>query len=65
MRWVGQCQYAFDMMCERALSREAFGRKLAGHETVQNWIADSAAEMQAARLMTLQAAWNIARRGVL
>jgi len=63
MRWLGQGRRAFDMMCERALQREAFGKKLAGHETVQNWIADSAAEMQAARLMTLQAAWMIDTQG--
>jgi len=63
MRWLGQARRAFDMMCERAISREAFGHKLAGHETVQNWIADSAAEMQAARLMTLQAAWMIDQGG--
>src|SRR5439155_936758 len=52
MRWLGQARRAFDMLCERALQREAFGKKLASHQTVQNWIADSAAEMQAARLMT-------------
>ncbi|HLZ25885.1 MAG TPA: acyl-CoA dehydrogenase family protein [Chloroflexota bacterium] len=63
MRWLGQAKRAFDMLCERAVSREAFGKKLAGHETVQNWIADSAAEMQAARLMTLQAAWMIDTHG--
>ena len=51
------------MLCERSLQREAFGKKLAGHETVQNWIADSAAEMQAARLMTLHAAWVIDTHG--
>jgi acyl-CoA dehydrogenase len=63
MRWLGQARRAFDMLCERALQREAFGKKLAGHQTVQNWIADSAAEMQAARLMTLQAAWVIDTQG--
>src|SRR6266704_1744908 len=57
MRWLGQARRAFDMLCERALQREAFGKKLASHQTVQNWIADSAAEIQAARLMTLHAAW--------
>ena len=36
MRWLGQARRAFDMLCERALQREAFGKKLAGHETVQN-----------------------------
>src|SRR6202163_4281444 len=59
MRWLGQGRRAFDIMCERALQREAFGKKLAGHQTVQNWIADSAAEMQAARLMTLHAGWVV------
>ncbi|MEP7105107.1 MAG: acyl-CoA dehydrogenase family protein [Chloroflexota bacterium] len=63
MRWLGQARRAFDMMCERALQREAFGEPLARKQTVQNWIADSAAEMQAARLMTLQAAWMIDKYG--
>jgi len=64
MRWLGQARRAFDMLCERSLQREAFGKKLASHQTVQNWIADSAAEMQAARLMTLHAAWVIDTQGV-
>ena len=63
MRWLGQARRAFDMMCERALQREAFGKKLASHQTIQNFIADSAAEMQAARLMTLHAAWVIDTQG--
>jgi len=63
MRWLGQARRAFDMLCERALQREAFGKKLASHESVQNWIADSAAEMAAARLMTLHAAWVIDTQG--
>src|SRR5439155_26870894 len=57
MRWLGQARRACDMLCERAMQREAFCKKLASHQPVQNWIADSAAEMQAARLMTLHAAW--------
>src|SRR3984893_14903409 len=56
MRWLGVARRAFDMMCERAASRQAHGSLLADKQTVQNWIADSAAEMQAARLMTLHAA---------
>jgi acyl-CoA dehydrogenase len=63
MRWLGQARRAFDMLCERALQREAFGSPLAAKQTVQNWIADSAAEMQAARLMTLHAAWVIDQQG--
>jgi acyl-CoA dehydrogenase len=64
MRWLGVAKRAFDMMCERALQRHAFGGPLADKETIQNWIADSAAEMQAARLMTLHAAWKIDQIGV-
>ena len=59
MRWLGQMQRAFDLMCERALEREAFGGPLAEKQTVQNWIADSAAEIHACRLMTLDAAHKI------
>jgi acyl-CoA dehydrogenase len=63
MRWLGQARRAFDMLCERSLQREAFGEPLARKQTVQNWIADSAAEMHAARLMTLHAAWVIDSQG--
>jgi len=63
MRWLGQSQRAFDMMCERALSRYTHGSLLADKQTVQNWIADSAAEMHAARLMTLHAAWKMDQVG--
>jgi acyl-CoA dehydrogenase len=63
MRWLGQSQRAFDMLCERAVSRKLHGSILADKQMVQSWIADSLAEMTAARLMTLQAAWKIDRDG--
>jgi acyl-CoA dehydrogenase len=63
MRWLGQSQRAFDMMCERAVSRFAHKSYLSEKQTVQNWIADSMAEMHAARLMTLQAAWKMDKVG--
>jgi acyl-CoA dehydrogenase len=63
MRWLGVAHRAFDMLCERSLYREVRGGLLSEKQTVQNWIADSAAEMQAARLMTLHAAWTIDRYG--
>jgi len=63
MRWLGVSRRAFDMLCERALGRHAHGSLLAEKQTVQNWIADSAAQMQAARLMTLHAAWRIDAEG--
>jgi acyl-CoA dehydrogenase len=60
MRWLGVSQRAFDAMCERALYRPVRGGALLKDtQTVQAWIADSAAEMQAARLMTLHAAWKM------
>uniref|UniRef100_UPI003561B239 acyl-CoA dehydrogenase family protein n=1 Tax=Paraconexibacter sp. TaxID=2949640 RepID=UPI003561B239 len=63
MRWLGVSARAFDMLCERATYRYAFGSTLAEKQTVQNWIADSAAQMQAARLMTLHAAWKMDTQG--
>ena len=56
MRWLGQMERAFELMCSYALEREIGGAPLAEKQTVQNWIADSAAEIQACRLMTLDAA---------
>jgi acyl-CoA dehydrogenase len=59
MRWLGQMQRAFELLCSYSLAREAFGSRLADKQTVQNWIADSAAEIHACRLMTLDAAHKI------
>jgi acyl-CoA dehydrogenase len=64
MRWLGVARRAFDMLCERSLYRYAHGAALSQHQSVQNWIADSAAQMQAARLMTLHAAWVMDTEGV-
>jgi acyl-CoA dehydrogenase len=61
MRWIGQMQRAFDLMCARSLERTAFGEPLAEKGTVQSWIADSAAQITACRLMTLDAAARIDR----
>jgi len=63
MRWLGVSRRAFDMLCERSLYRQTRSGPLADKQTVQNWIADSAAEMQAARLMTLHAAWVMDTQG--
>ena len=64
MRWLGVSRRAFDMLCEYSLLREAHGSTLSEKQTVQNWIADSAAQMDAARLMTLHAAWKMDTEGV-
>ncbi|HXQ90312.1 MAG TPA: acyl-CoA dehydrogenase family protein [Acidimicrobiales bacterium] len=63
MRWLGQSQRAFDMLCERAVSRQLHGSLLADKQMAQAWVADSMAEMSAARLMTLHAAWKMDRDG--
>ena len=59
MRWLGQMERAFELMCERSLERVAFGGPLSEKQSVQNWIAESAAEIQACRLLTLDAAQKI------
>jgi alkylation response protein AidB-like acyl-CoA dehydrogenase len=59
MRWLGQMQRAFELMCAYALTRETSTGPLAEKQTVQNWIADSYAEIQACRLLTLDAAHKI------
>ncbi|MDE3024477.1 MAG: acyl-CoA dehydrogenase family protein [Acidobacteriota bacterium] len=59
MRWLGQMQRAFELMCAYSLERSAFGGPLADKQTIQNWIAESAAEIQACRLMTLETAHRL------
>jgi alkylation response protein AidB-like acyl-CoA dehydrogenase len=59
MRWLGQMQRAFEIMCTYALKRQVGGAPLAEKQTIQNWIADSAAEIQACRLLTMHAAHKI------
>jgi acyl-CoA dehydrogenase len=63
MRWIGMAQRAFDMLCERATYRVSHGSLLGEKQSVQNFIADSAAELHAARLMTLHAAWVMDTQG--
>ncbi len=65
MRWLGICKRAFDLMCSRASKRiiAPDGRTLATKQIIQSWVAECAAEIQAARLMTLNAAWKIETQG--
>jgi acyl-CoA dehydrogenase len=56
MRWLGQAQRAFDLMCERANSRRAFGSTLGEKQQIQAMIFETAAEIQSSRLLTLAAA---------
>jgi len=65
MRWIGICERAFDIMCRRAAQREvAPGRLLGGQGMVQAWIAESRAEINAARLMVLDTARKIDSEGI-
>lgn len=59
MRTVAQVRLAFDMMCERALSRQSHGKVIAEHQMVQEAIADSYAELNMLRLLVLWTAWTI------
>ena len=57
MRWIGICERSFDLMCQRASDRSISpGRKLLDEGVVQNWIAESRAEIDAARLLVLKCA---------
>jgi len=60
MRWIGICERAFDLMCEYAAHRELSPGVLLGtRQTVQEWIAESRAEIDAARLLVLRTATKI------
>jgi acyl-CoA dehydrogenase len=61
MRWIGVAQRSLDLAAERALTRETFGEPLSARQTVQNWLADSAIELYASRLMVLHSAYLIER----
>ncbi len=64
MRWIGICERAFDLMCQRAVSRQiAPGRPLSGLGPIQNWVAESRAEINAARLLVIEAARKIDAQG--
>ncbi|MFJ5757732.1 acyl-CoA dehydrogenase family protein [Neobacillus sp. NPDC093182] len=59
MRWLGVMNRSFDLMLDYAHKRKTRGKPLAEFQTIQNFIADSAAEISACRLMTLHAAWKM------
>jgi acyl-CoA dehydrogenase len=64
MRWIGICERAFDLMCEWAATRRSTPeRTLGSRQIVQVWIAESRAEINAARLMVLETAWKIDHEG--
>ncbi|MBS2020778.1 MAG: acyl-CoA dehydrogenase family protein [Deltaproteobacteria bacterium] len=64
MRWIGICERSFDLMCKHVVSRQLSpGKPLALKGPVQEWIAESRAEIDAARLSVMHAAWSIDKHG--
>lgn len=63
MRCIGAAQHALELMCRRVSTRVAFGKPLAQQGVIQQWIAESALEIEQARLLTLKAAWMIDTAG--
>lgn len=64
MRAIGQAEYALELMCRRALTREAFGRPLADLGANHDIIANARMEIEMARLLCLKAAWMMDTQGV-
>ncbi len=56
MRTIGAAERALEMMCDRLLSREAFGKTLAEHSVWEERIAEARIEIEKCRLLTLKAA---------
>ena len=64
MRWIGICERALSLMCRRAATRRLdIGVHLSDKQTIQNWIAESRAEINASRLLVMQAAQTIDEAG--
>jgi alkylation response protein AidB-like acyl-CoA dehydrogenase len=64
MRWIGICERVFDVTCRRVATRKIDGDKpLGSRQIAQAWIAESRAEIDASRLMVLNAAWTIEKKG--
>jgi acyl-CoA dehydrogenase len=63
MRSIGQCEVALELMRERALERRTFGKYLRDHANISDMVAYSRLEIDQARLLVLQAAWQIDQHG--
>jgi acyl-CoA dehydrogenase len=57
MRLIGMAERAIELMCRRAVAREAFGKALAQQGVVHNWIADARVAVEQLRLLVLKTAW--------
>jgi acyl-CoA dehydrogenase len=64
MRWIGIAERALDLLCRHATSRRlSASAMLSDQQVIQHWIAESRADIDAARLLVLQAAWKIDQVG--
>ena len=60
MRWVGIAEKAFDLLCQRSVTREMEpGVMLGEKQFIQGFIAESRVEIDASRLLVLRTAHNI------
>lgn len=57
MRLIGMAERAVELMCRRAVDRQAFGRPLAAQGVVREWIADARVQIEQLRLLVLKTAW--------
>jgi acyl-CoA dehydrogenase len=63
MRLIGMAERAIALMTERAQNRSTWGTPLSEQGVVQTWIADARTNINAARLLVLQAAWRMDTEG--
>jgi acyl-CoA dehydrogenase len=63
MRAIGQAEKALELLCRRAMSREAFGKRLVDLGANYDIIANARMEIEQARLLCLKAAWMMDTQG--
>jgi acyl-CoA dehydrogenase len=57
MRTIGAAERALELLCQRALARTTFGRRIAERSNVMDWIAEARIDLEMVRLLTLKTAW--------
>jgi acyl-CoA dehydrogenase len=57
MRLIGMAERALHLLCQRVEGRVAFGRVLAEHGMIQDWIAEARVQIEQLRLLVLKTAW--------
>jgi acyl-CoA dehydrogenase len=57
MRAIGAAERALELLCERADTRETFGKPVSSNANIRDWIAESRIELEMARLLVMKTAW--------